>query len=110
LTDTEALICRRFLHQKFGCDELITKPDLFERLYRLSEENAIGLAVVKALTEPLVWYVRHHVTHGRWADSIGFARILLRIHGFTGAALHVAARAGRHLKAGSQRSLRLPRN
>lgn len=106
LTDTEELICRRFLHQKFGCDELITKPDLLERLYRLSAENAIGLAVVKALTEPLVWYVRQRVTHGRWANSMAFAKILLRIHGFTGTTLLAAARARQHLKlAGSRRSL-----
>jgi glycosyltransferase involved in cell wall biosynthesis len=105
LTETEELICRRFVHQKFGCDELISKPDLVEELYRLSAENAIGLAIVQALTEPLVWYVRQRAMHRRWADSISFAKIVLRIHGLGGTSSLVASRAGRHLKlAGSSAS------
>ena len=97
LTNTEARICREFLHPKFGAGELITKPELANRLRSLADANAFGASTVKALTTPLLWYVRQSIMRGRWAEFVGFLKLLFDLHGYIGTAELVKSRLIRHV-------------
>ena len=86
LTSIEQRICGRFLHQKFGCDELITKPEIPNALSSIADTSELGLSTVRALSASLLWYVRDAFMRARWRKSWRFAQLLLKFHGYTGTA------------------------
>ena len=98
LTSTEELICGRFLHQKFGCNELVTMPEIANTLRSLADESEFGLSAVRAVSAPLLWYVRDAFTHGRWRQGWSFATLLLRFHGCIGTASLIRLSLGRRLR------------
>lgn len=97
LTSTEELICGRFLHQKFGCNELVTRPEIANTLRSLADESEFGRSAVRAMSAPLLWYVRDAFTHGRWRKGWGFATLLLRFHGCVGTASLIRLSLARRL-------------
>jgi glycosyltransferase involved in cell wall biosynthesis len=111
LASTEELICGRFLHQKFGCDELLTTPEIANTLSSLADESGFGLSVVRAVSAPLLWYVRDAFTHGRWRKGWHFATLLLRFHGCFGTATLIRLSLRRRLRLAKeyalQRTLRI---
>jgi hypothetical protein len=98
LTSTEELICGRFLHQKFGCNELVTRPEIANTLRSLADESEFGLSAVRAVSAPLLWYVRDAFTHGSWRKGWSFTTLLLRFHGCIGTATLIRLSLGRRLR------------
>ena len=98
LTAAEQLICRDFLHPKFGCDELVTRHDIPNDLYSLAAESEFGRSVIKAVTAPLLWYFRQAMSQRQWRQCRSFVRLLLRFHGFTGTAILITFSVVRRLK------------
>jgi glycosyltransferase involved in cell wall biosynthesis len=97
LTNTEERICRDFLHPKFGAADLLTKPDLTNRLRSLAATNAFGASIIKALTAPLVWYTRQSVLRRRGTEFVGYLKLLLELHGYVGTAELVRTRLSRYV-------------
>lgn len=97
LTLSEQAICARFLHQKFGCDELITKPEVTNALCMLAGSGQLGATAVKAITAPLLWYIRDAFARGKWRRGLSFTSLLLRVHGARGAAILVRLNLSRRL-------------
>ena len=106
LTLTEELICGRFLHQKFGCDELLTRPQIANTLRSLADESEFGLSAVRAVSAPVLWYVRDAFTHGRWREGCNFATLLLRFHGGFGTTTLIRLSLGRRLRLVEEYTLR----
>jgi glycosyltransferase involved in cell wall biosynthesis len=98
LTPREKMICRDFIHAKFGCGELVTQPELANRLCEFAEGGEFGCAVAKAVTAPLLWFIRRAFTNSKWVESFTLAALLLRIHGYTGVVALVGGRLVRHLR------------
>ena len=98
LTPREVMICRDFIHAKFGCDELVTRPELANALCEFAEEGEFGRAVAKAITAPLLWFIRRALTKSKWMESFTLAALLLRIYGYTGIATLVGGRLVLHLR------------
>jgi glycosyltransferase involved in cell wall biosynthesis len=85
LTDVETSICGRFILSKFGCDEL-TQSEVVASLKAISIENRVGRTAVKAITAPLLWYIRSALARGDWASARRLTETLLKFHNVNGVA------------------------
>jgi glycosyltransferase involved in cell wall biosynthesis len=94
LTEAEARICGNFIHPKFGCNELLTRPDVVGTLCGLAGESSFGLSVVRAITSSLPWFIRHAFSRGDFKSGMILTGLLLRTHGHVG----TAALVGHSLK------------
>jgi hypothetical protein len=82
LTGVESRICRRFLVSKFGCDELVTDPEIARALCAISDTGDVAHMVIMSVTAPLLWHARHALTSGELGLSKGFVAILARVYGY----------------------------
>ena len=98
LHPSEELICGRFLDPKFGCEELTKNPEITRDLLSLAAKNDFGMSVARAVTAPLLWYIRRALTHGNWQKALTLGMVLLRIHGCSGTIRVVRSSLARRLK------------
>lgn len=84
LTDPEHRVCKRFLLSKYGCAEILSMPDMADRLHALANESRLGGSVVRAIAEALLWRSRKALAEGDLKTCIGFAGLLVRLEGYRG--------------------------
>ena len=70
---------RRALLSKYGCDEVLTTPQIKADLKQLAATGPLGGSLVRGLGRSLVWHFRTEFMAGRPARAMRFAALFLSL-------------------------------
>lgn len=69
LTDREIASIRMAPFSKYTCPELVTDPNIAQRLVELRNEGDVGKAIAKVFARSLVWFIRRAIKGGKLRDA-----------------------------------------
>lgn len=109
LTREEVAICGRFLLSKYGCEEIVSDPDVRKALLRFGRAGPLAAAIAKAIADPLLWRSREAAARGRVREAGAYLGVLLDLAGVSGATARLGARAAALLGRRKAASARDPK-
>ena len=97
LSRLEEEICRAALVSGYGCAEFLDDPGIASALNALLGEGPLARAIVRAVTEPLLWHAKTAARQGRYREAAGYLGALRAANGWSGLPGILGSAAGRKL-------------
>jgi len=79
LSDAERTMLRRALFSKYGCDEILTDPEIAANLQKIGATGPLGRALSLGIARGLLWHIRTQFTSGKLGMAWRFARLYLKL-------------------------------
>ena len=79
LSDAEWKSLRRALLSKYGCDEVLTTPEIKADLKQLAATGPLGRALVRGLGRSLVWHFKTGIMSGKPARAMRYAALFFSL-------------------------------